>query len=81
MMGSFPFEDVCMTGASLAYIGWCRERMSITKVGVHDVARPIAWSTFYPCRLKAGHHILHTRKALGQIPVTITRPIFRTVTV
>ena len=41
-----------------------------------QVAEPVARSNFYPCRHQAGHHIPHTRKALGPHPCYQRAPIF-----
>ena len=49
------------------------------KVGVYRAPEPVARSNFYPCRRQAGHHIPHTRKALGPSPGYQRAPSLRTV--
>jgi hypothetical protein len=48
------------------------------KVGV-IASEPVARSNFYPCRHQAGHHIPHTRVALGPNPCYQRTPSLRTV--
>src|SRR5208282_2467692 len=49
------------------------------KVGVCRVTEPVARSNFYPCRHQAGHHIPHTREALGPNPGYQRAPSVQTV--
>ena len=49
------------------------------KVGVCGGSEPVARCNFYPCRHAAGHHIPHTRKALGPTPGYQRTPSLRTV--
>ena len=49
------------------------------KVGVCRASEPVARCNFYPCRHEAGHHIPHTRKALGPNPCYQRAPSLRTV--
>ena len=47
--------------------------------GVCRASEPVARCNFYPCRHEAGHHIPHTRKALGPHPGYQRTPSLRTV--